>query len=137
MDDPEFRKIVGKAIFAVSVALVFAIPLFFVFKNKFTVEKSSLVDDINAEKSVFLYITEKNCKKCNTLKKELDNNEINYIELNKDKNIDYKEVINSLSLDSSNLDSPTLIYVEKGEVQSFIVDISSKKVLNGYIENYK
>ena len=137
MDDPEFRKMVGKALFALSVALVFAVPLFFIFKNRFNTEKTTLLDDINKEKSVFLYVTENNCRKCKTLKKELDNNETNYIELNKNKNVDYNEIINKLALDSSSIYTPTLIYIENGEVISYIVDIKSKEYLSEYIKDYK
>ena len=34
MNDPEFKEMLKKAIFALSVALVFVIPIFFIFKNK-------------------------------------------------------------------------------------------------------
>ncbi|MBR5370114.1 MAG: hypothetical protein IK137_02285 [Bacilli bacterium] len=137
MDDPEFKQMVHKAIFAVTIALVFAIPLFFVFKNKFTIKEDQLLKSINNKETVFIYIIEDKCDNCKTLKKELDNKKIKYKILNKDTNQNYKKIINMLGFYSSNMYIPALIYVKDGEVQSFIVDINNKKALNEYIENYK
>lgn len=136
MNDPEFRQMVNKAIFIISVVVVFAIPVFFIFKNKIIYTESELLKSIN-KKTILLYITENNCKLCKTYRKELDKNNIKYKELNKDKEQDYESIINKLELNNSNLYVPALIYIKDGEVQSFIVDIKTKKILNEYIENYK
>lgn len=136
MNDPELKKMIQKVLFAILIALVFAIPLFFVFKNRLTPKTSELLKSIN-NKTFLLYITEDNCKICETLKKELDNKNIKYKELNKNKNRDYNEIIIRLDLDNSNLSAPTLIYIKKGEVISYIVDIKDKKYLDDYLENYK
>jgi len=137
MNDPEFRQMVNKAIFIVSVVLVFTIPLFFVFKNKLLISESNLLKDITNKKEMMIYITENNCNKCNTLKKELDKKDIEYELINKDKSKDYNKIIQRLGLDSSNIYSPTLIYIEKGELISYMVDIESKESLNDYLKNYK
>ena len=137
MNDPEFRQMVNKAIFIVSVVLVFTIPLFFVFKNKLLISESNLLKDITNKKEMMIYITENNCKKCNTLKKELDKKDIEYELINKDKSKDYNKIIQRLGLDSSNIYSPTLIYIEKGELISYMVDIESKEYLKEYLNNYK
>ena len=86
---------------------------------------------------MMIYITENNCNKCNTLKKELDKKDIEYELINKDKSKDYNKIIQRLGLDSSNIYSPTLIYIEKGELISYMVDIESKESLNDYLKNYK
>lgn len=137
MNDPEFRQMANKAIFIVSVVLVFTIPLFFVFKNKLLISESNLLKDITNKKEMMIYITENNCNKCNTLKKELDKKDIEYELINKDKSKDYNKIIQRLGLDSSNIYSPTLIYIEKGELISYMVDIESKESLNDYLKNYK
>ena len=136
MNDPEFRQMLKKAIIAVSVALIFAIPLFFVFKNKLIHNENELIKDIN-NKSFLLYVTKNNCKICKTLKKELDSNNIKYKILNKDENIEYQNIIIKLDLNDSQLDIPALIYIKKGEVISYISDIESEEVLNSYLKNYK
>lgn len=137
MNDPEFRQMVNKAIFIVSVVLVFTIPLFFVFKNKLLISESNLLKDITNKKEMMIYITENNCNKCNTLKRELDKKDIEYELINKDKSKDYNKIIQRLGLDSSNIYSPTLIYIEKGELISYMVDIETKESLNDYLKNYK
>ena len=137
MNDPELKEMIHKVIFAVAVAVVFAVPLFLIFKNKILIEESSILKDIRNDKSLIIYITKDDCKICKTLEKELDKKDIEYKELNKDKNKDYNEIIRNLDLTKSELKEPTLIYIEKGKVISYIVDIKNKEYLNKYLENYK
>ena len=135
MNDPEFRQMVKKAIFVVLIVLVFTIPVFFIFKNKFSHSESKLIKEITNSKTLILYITENNCSKCKILKKALDENNVDYKEVNKDKEKDYNEMIEKLELD--NIYVPTIIYLEKGEVISYMVDIESKENLKEYLDNYK
>ena len=129
MNDPELKQMIHKALFAVAIALLFAIPVFFIFVNKISVKENRLLKDIRENKTFLLYVTENKCTMCKTLKKELDNKNISYKELNKDKEQEYEEIIKSLGLKSTNIETPTLIYVEKGQVISYIVDIKSKEYL--------
>ena len=135
MNDPEFKEILKKAIFALSVALVFIIPIFFIFKNKLSSTPNTIIKDIRNEKTFILYITKEKCNTCKMLKKELS--DIKYKELNKDKNKDYNEIIMKLELDDSKLYIPALIYINKGKVESYIVDIKSKEDINNFLSNYK
>ena len=135
MNDPEFKEMLKKAIFALSVALVFIIPIFFIFKNKLSSTPNTIIKDIRDEKTFILYITKEKCNTCKMIKQELS--EIKYKELNKDKNKDYNEIIMKLELDDSKLYIPALIYINKGKVESYIVDIKSKEDINNFLSNYK
>ena len=135
MNDPEFKELLKKAIFALSVALVFIIPIFFIFKNKLSSTPNTIIKDIRNEKTFILYITKEKCNTCKMLKQELS--DIKYKELNKDKNKDYNEIIMKLELDDSKLYIPALIYINKGKVESYIVDIKSKEDINNFLSNYK
>ena len=137
MNDPELKQLFKKTIFIVLIILVFTIPIFLFYINKLYIKEDKLLNDISNKKTMMLYITENNCDICKTLKEELNNNNIKYKELNKDKSKDYKRIISNMGLDSSNIYAPTLIYIEKGEVISYIVDIESIEKLNDYINNYK
>ncbi len=135
MNDPEFRQMVKKAIFVVLIVLVFTIPVFFIFKNKILYKESKLLKEITTSKTVLLYITENNCSKCKKLKETLDENNVDYKEVNKDKEKDYDKMLEKLEL--NNIYAPTIIYIEKGEVISYMVDIESKEYLKEYLNNYK
>ena len=135
MDDPEFKEMVKKAIFAVAVALVFIIPIFFIFKNKLSSTPNTIVKDIREEKTFILYITKANCNKCKTLKKELNN--VEYKELNKDTNKNYNEIMMKLELNDSKIYVPALVYINKGKVESYIVDINTKEDIDNFLSNYK
>lgn len=137
MNDPEVKELFNKAKFILAVVLVFAIPVFFVIKNKLVITESSVLKDIQKKEIVLLYITEEDCSNCKKIKKELDKQEIEYDELNKDTNKDYKTIIRKIGLSSSKLYTPTLVYVVKGKTESYIVDIKSIEELNNYIDNIK
>jgi len=137
MNDPEVKEMFNKAKFILAVVLVFAIPVFFVIKNKLIITESSVLKDIQKKEIVLLYITEKDCSNCKKIKKELDNKEIEYEELNKDTNKDYKTIIRKIGLNNSKLYTPTLVYVVKGKAESYIVKIKNVEELNEYIENIK
>ena len=137
MNDPEFKEMVNKAIFITAIVLVFAIPVFFIYKNKIMYTKSELLKDIENKKTMMLYITELDCKKCEKYKKELDKKEIEYKELNRNTETDYNAITMQLGIDGSNISLPSLVYIEDGSVVSYIIDIKSKKSLNEYLENYK
>ena len=137
MDDPEFRELVKKAVFAISVAIVFVIPIFFIFKNKLISETSNVLKDIRKEETFILLIEEEKCNYCKEIKKELKNNNIEYKELKKDKEKDYDEIVRKLDLDNDTLYLPTLIYIEKGKVIEYIVDIKSKEDIKTFINSYK
>jgi glutaredoxin len=137
MNDPEFREMLNKAIFIVAVVLVFTIPVYFIFKNKIMVQESTTLKEIRNNKTIMLYITENNCKQCKILKKELDKTDIEYEEINKDKEKNYNRILSQLGLKSSTITVPSLIYVEEGKVISFVVDIDSKEKIKEYINNYK
>lgn len=135
MNDPEFKEMLKKAIFALSVALVFVIPIFFIFKNKLSSTPNEILKDIRNNKTFLLYVTKENCNNCNNIRKELNNTK--YKELNKDNNKDYNEIIMKLELNDSKLYIPALIYINKGKVESYIVDIKSKEDINNFLNNYK
>ena len=137
MNDPEVKEMFNKAKFILAVVLVFAIPVFFVIKNKLIITESSVLRDIQKKEIVLLYITEEDCSNCKKIKKELDNKEIEYKELNKDTNKDYKTIIRKIGLNNSKLYTPTLVYVVKGKTESYIVNIKDIEELNEYIENIK
>ena len=137
MNDPEVKEMFNKAKFILAVVLVFAIPVFFVIKNKLIITESSVLRDIQKKEIVLLYITEEDCSNCKKIKKELDSKEMEYKELNKDTNKDYKTIIRKIGLNNSKLYTPTLVYVVKGKTESYIVNIKDIEELNEYIENIK
>ena len=135
MDDPELKALIKKSLFAVAVALAFAIPAFLFFTNKLYVKDSDIVKSIKNNKGILIFVTENKCSNCNTIKKELK--DVKYKVLNKSTDKNYNEIMIRLGLENSNIEIPALIYVKKGELYSFIENINSEEELNKYLENYK
>ena len=134
MRDPEFRQLMKKFFLSVLVTVIFMIPIFFFLRNKILIPKSGILTDINKNKTMVIYITKNNCNKCNQMKKTIKNT--NYKELNKDTNRDYEEIISKLGVNKSNISFPTIMYVKKGNLISYIVDVNETEVKE-FIKNYK
>lgn len=134
MNDPEFRKMMKTFFIIVLIVLAFLIPLFFIFHNKIIGKENSILTDIRNNKTVVIYITENNCSKCNEIKKEL--NKVNYKEISRT-NKDYKRIISKLNIKDSNISTPALLYVKKGKLYSYLVEIKTQEEITQFINSYK
>ena len=135
MKDPEFIELRNKFLLALLVALIFSVPVFFIFKNKL-ISNNSIEDKINNNKNIVLYIVEDNCINCNKIKKYLDSNKIKYNMIYKNSN-DYQKAMNIIGVNKENIISPTIMYIEETKLKSYIVDIKSEKEAEDFINNYK
>lgn len=135
MKDPEFIELRNKFLLALLVALIFSVPIFFIFKNKL-VSNNSIEDKINNNKNIVLYIVEDNCINCNKIKKYLDSNKIKYNMIYKNSN-DYQKTMNTMGVNKEKIISPAIMYIEETKLKSYIVDIKSEKEAEEFINNYK
>lgn len=134
MNDPEFRQMMKTFLIILLIVLAFLIPLFFIFHNKIIGKENSILTDIKKNKTVVIYITENNCSKCNDIKKELKR--VNYKEISKT-NKSYNRMISKLDMKELNISTPALLYVKKGKLYSYIVEIKTTEEVKKFINNYK
>ena len=135
MRDPEFIELRNKFLLGLFIFLVFAIPIFFFIKNKFYVSNSDIYNSINKKNDMLILVVENKCDKCNESKKILNNIDINYYILNKDKQKDYIQILNKLNIHKKEIVSPTLIYIKEGNIYAYINNIKSEEEINSFIEN--
>jgi cell division protein FtsX len=133
MNDPEFRQMMKKFFTIAIITIAFLIPLFFIYKNKIVVNENNILTDIKKNKSLVIYITENNCNRCKDLKKDL--RKVNYKEISKT-NKSYNKIINKLNISNSNIATPAILYVKKGQLVSYIVDVKDDE-LKEFIKSYK
>ena len=96
MKDPEFIEMRNKFLLGLIIALIFSIPVFFIFKNKLVVN-NELENKISKNKEVVLYINSNDCINCKKVKKYLDNNKIKYYTLGTSSN-KYKGIMNKIGV---------------------------------------
>ena len=136
MKDPEFIALRNRFLIALIVTLIFVIPMSIFIFNKFSTTKSEALKNIDQEKSIIIYLTKNKCSKCEKYKKVLDNNNVNYFELNIDKDEDFKEIMLKIEMSSKYATAPGVIYVEKGKMYANIVDIKGAEELNIFLEKH-
>lgn len=134
MKDPEFIEMRNKFFLGVFIFLVFAIPIFFVFKNKIFIGDSKLLKSIKKQDDIVILLVENKCNRCTKSKEVLNNLDINYFILNKSKDRDYETVINKIEIDRD-IELPSLIYLKKGKLYSYIFNIKSEQEITNFIEN--
>lgn len=136
MNDPEFRQMMKTFFIILIITLLFLIPLYFIFQNKIIGKESNILSNIRKNKTIVIYITENKCSNCNEIRKELQKNKVNYKELNKNSK-DYNKIISILEMKDSNIYTPTLMYVKKGKLYSYIVNIEEKEEVEKFIKKFK
>lgn len=136
MRDPEFIALRNKFLIIASIFLVFSvlvIIIMFRFLGNYT---GKVYDDVVDNKTfVFLQVSD-NCEMCDSVKLVLDDNNIEYEILTMTSKDRYKDVYRVLDINSDNIKAPSLFYIKKGEVVSYLNDIDSQDELDEFIKNY-
>ena len=136
MKDPEFIILKNRFLTTFLIIIIFMIPIFFFFKNKLIIQDSEIIKNINNKKSLILYIIEDNCDNCNKHKEYLNNEQIKYTLINRDRDSSYNDILKKIDVSRQDVISPTIIYIENGELVTSLVDIASNEDIAELVENY-
>lgn len=135
MKDPEFIALRNKFFLNVLIATIFIIPITILIFNKFSNPKPELLKNIGQEKNLIIFLTENNCQKCHSLKNTLNNNNISYFELNKDKDPYFKEIMLKIEMPSNYALAPGIIYIEKGKMLANKVELKNSNDLETFLSS--
>lgn len=135
MRDPEFIELRNKFFLGIFIFLIFAIPIFFFIKNKLFISDSNITKAINNKNSMLILVVENKCNECKKNKNTLNDLNVNYYILNKDRERDYGTILKKLNLQEKEIIVPTLIYIREGNTYAYINDIKSENEINSFIEN--
>lgn len=122
MNNPEFILLRNRFLIALLIALIFTVPLTFLFINKFGNKPTKLMQSINNKENIFVLVTENNCNNCQKIENILEKSSLNFFTINKDTEEQYSKFIQKIKLPKSEIKSPTLIYLEDGIISSKLVD---------------
>ena len=122
MKDPEFIQLRNRFLFAILIAVIFSIPLIiFLSKNFSDTNVLSMVRKCNL------------CKKVDDL---LEDNSVNYVRLNRDKNKDYDKILKDLGLVNKREEYPIIVYVVDGKMVANLFNITHVNDVKEFIINY-
>lgn len=134
MNDPEFKKLVKKFFLTAFIILIFIIPVFIIFYNRYKYTEDTILNNIRDKKTFILYITENKCSNCKEIEKALKNTKYRKISKN---NNDYNLITSELGIYNQNITAPALMIIKKGVLDSYIVDIKDKKEVKNFITQNK
>lgn len=137
MRDPEFIQLRNRFLMALGIALIFTIPMILFVVNKFNEKPSKVIESINKKENIIVFVTEENCPSCLNSKNILKENNVSFYELNKDTNKNnYEVILRKISMSTSDITPPTLIYIEEGKLSSSLVNPNEKE-LKSYLDYNK
>lgn len=136
MNDPEFITLRNQFFFGIGVALVFILPLFFVFKNKLQLIDSNIIKKIENNSEMILWITGNECNNCKNIEEWMKENKIAYTTVNKDKDRAYSEILQTINISSKEIIPPTIIYIQNGKTTASSVNIQDVEEIKIFLESY-
>ena len=117
------EKLVKKFIIGLIVVIIFAIPTVIFLINKFIYNDSSIIKKIDNKETFMILVKDYSCNNCIEIKNIIEDNNYDCVELNSYEENKYKNVLNKIDLSLSDIKTPSVIYVDKGKVYSFLVDV--------------
>lgn len=138
----ENKKILGLAI----AILIIILGIFVIVKlldGGFSGGKVSTVKETLENKDTTVIFVEnsdsKKCKKCKEMKKFMDDQKIDYAlyDVKEHNNTEYKEMLQSLSINPSDFNYPAVIYVKDGIMYSNIINVDNTDVIEQFIKDYE
>ncbi len=132
MHDLEFIQMRNRFLLALVITIIFIIPVCILVINKFS-SKSLLLKNIEKQKNLVIFLTNKECSNCELYKDVLDQNNVPYFELDVDTDTDFKEIMFRIQMASEYAQAPGIIYVEEGKMFANMVDIKEKSELESFI----
>lgn len=128
------EKLVKKFIIGLIVVIIFAIPTVIFLINKFIYNDSSIIKKVNNKETFMILVKDYSCNNCKEIKNIIEDNNYDCVELNSYEENKYKNVLNKIDLSLSDIKTPSVIYVDKGKVYSFLVDVKISE-LRTYLKN--
>lgn len=134
--DEDFIKLRNRVFKAFVITLIFTVPLLFFVINKFGNKPSLILNNINKKEDFLLLIVENKCTQCENIEKILNDKNISYTTLNKDKEPRYEEILKEIDLTKNEIKYPAIIYIKNGSLYSFYVTPTKQQILN-YLKTNK
>lgn len=132
MKDPEFIQMRNKFLFAVLIAIVFAIPLLiFVFR---VYGNTSIVTRLDREETFTILVTTKKCDNCKMVEKIFEEYNVDYLNLNNVTNKDYQAIMKRMEIENKRNTFPIIIYVEDGKMKANLFDVNSREQVTDFLD---
>jgi len=132
--DEELSDLFRNLGFAIVLIILFLILFGYVILHRFGGADSSIEKKISEEKDIIILVHTSKCNNCWEIKKNLLLKTLFYEDINSDNDKRYNSILKKLNLSKNDIVEPTIIYVEKGKVNSILVNIQNIDDLEEFLE---
>ena len=136
MRDPEFVELRKRFGIGILVILVFAIPFLIFITKKFMAETSPIINGINNEQSMIVFVEKANCDDCKIVENALNEYGVEYYKLNSSSERNYKTILHKINITTTDIDEPTLLYIEDGKFYAALVSIKAREEVTNFLLTY-
>ena len=128
------KQLLNRLKVVVLVLIIFGGFFILILSNKFTVKDSKVIKAIKNNETLYILIDDNNCKERKRIKEILKENSISYLELNTDKETQYKVFLKKISSSENDIVKPTIMYIKDGKLASSIVEVQEEEQIINFIE---
>lgn len=132
--DKEYIKLRDKFLIGLLCASIVGVLCFMVVYNRFSFG-GSINNKIRKDETFFIYLESYDCRKCNEVKKILDDFNIDYETMVTSKDTT-KNFFKKYNIISTNEVAPGVIYIKNGKMHSNMLEISNMDELKTFLEFY-
>ena len=136
MRDPEFIEMRNRFILGMVVLILFGVPFLIFITRKFMVETSPIIKEIDSSETMLVYVEKANCSNCKEVEDMLKSYGIKYNKINSSGDRNYANVLNKLGITTTDIDEPTLLYIEEGKFYAALVSIQTEEQLASFLVSY-
>ena len=133
--DQEFKEMRNKFLLGLLVAIVFIALFVVIILRRFGVG-STINSNIRKDKTFTVLVVNKDCSKCDDIKKYLDDNKVKYEELD-EYSAEGRSLLANYEFVTYTSVSPAVIYIKKGKMYANLVNVNTTDELELFIKNYK
>ena len=124
------------------VACIFKIALNSVKEGVDAKNKANIAEILEKKQTKIVFVEnsdKKKCKKCDTIKKALDKEDISYVvyDVNEYSKEEYENMLNSINIKPADFGYPAVIYIRKGKLYSNIINVGDPEVVKTFINDYQ
>jgi len=134
-EQTESVKLRNRFLLGLGVIILFFVPATIMLVNKFGYKESEIINKINNTTTFLILVKDydSDYKDLEDILKDYKT-EISYEILDSTEEDIYKRILNKLSLTTTDIKEPSIIFVKKGEVYSILVNPNKKELLT-YMNN--
>lgn len=133
--DQEFKEMRNKFLLGLLVAIVLIALFVVIILRRFGVG-STINSNIRKDKTFTVLVVNKDCSKCDDIKKYLDDNKVKYEELD-EYSAEGRSLLANYEFVTDTSVSPAVIYIKKGKMYANLVNGNTTDELELFIKNYK